>query len=124
MRGRGRKPTPPTPRGAVGTPAPKGILELDRFSEASLERWSEVSADLDELNDVLYFNLEPERRRRRPELLKVLQQVEPLALDLSNWVRIVDYQWTLHPLSAAGSLTYIGGRYNAGTELDGCTFDA
>lgn len=83
-----------------------------------------MSADLDELNDVLHFNLEPERRRRRPELLKALQQIEPIEVDLSSWVRIVDYQWTLHPLSAAGSLTYIGGRYNAGVELDGCTFDA
>ena len=45
-------------------------------------------------------------------------------MQLENWSRIVDYQWTLHPLSAAGSLTYIGGRYNPGIELDGCTFAA
>jgi hypothetical protein len=88
----------------------------------SLERWSELSADLDELQATLYFNLEPERRRRRPELLKVLQETPAAPLQLENWVRIVDYQWTLYPLSAAGSLTSIGGRFNAGTEIEGQTF--
>lgn len=123
MKRRSRKPAPPAPRGAAAvTPPEKGILELDRFDEASLERWSELSADLDELQDILYFNLEPERRRRRPELLKALQQTEATPLELENWVRIVDYQWTLHPLSAAGSLTSIGGRFNAGTEIDSQTF--
>lgn len=117
--------TPPQPRGAAaGTPPTKGILELDRFCEESIERWNEVSDDLDELQNVLYFNLEPERRRRRPDLLKALQSVEPVPMRLENWSRIVDYQWTLHPLSAAGSLTSIGGRYNPGVELDGCTFAA
>jgi hypothetical protein len=116
---------PPQPRGAAaGTPPNKGILELDRFSEESIERWNEVSDDLDELQNVLYFNLEPERRRRRPDLLKALQRIDPVSMQLENWSRIVDYQWTLHPLSAAGSLTYIGGRYNPGIELDGCTFAA
>lgn len=123
MRGRSGKPAPPAPRGAAaGTPPVKTILELDRFSEESLERWSELSADLDELHDILYFNLEPERRRRRSELLKALQETPAEPLQLENWARIVDYQWTLYPLSAAGSLTSIGGRFNAGTEIDSQTF--
>lgn len=124
MRGRSSKPGPPAPRGAAaGTPPAKGVLELDRFSEASIERWTELSADLDELQDILYFNLEPERRRRRPELLKALQTTPPAPLEIENWVRIVDYQWTMFPLSAAGSLTSIGGRFNSGIELDSRTFD-
>jgi RES domain len=122
LRRRRGKPAPPAPRGsAAGTPPTKGILELDRFSEVSLERWSELSADLDELQDTLYFNLEPERRRRRPELLKALQETPAEPMQLENWVRIVDYRWTLYPLSAAGSLTSIGGRFNAGTEIDSQT---
>lgn len=107
----------------MGTPPPRGILELDRFSEANVDRWNEVSADLDELNDILHFYLEPERRRRRPELIAALQQFQPESVDLQNWVRIIDYQWTMHPLSAAGSLTYIGARFNAGQDLDRNTLD-
>lgn len=123
MRSRSGKPIPPAPRGtAAGTPANKGILELDRFSKESLERWSEISADLDELQDILYFNLEPERRRHRPDLLKALQETPAEPLQIENRARIVDYQWTLYPLSAAGSLTGIGGRFNAGTEIDSLTF--
>jgi hypothetical protein len=101
----------------------KGVLELDRFDEAALETWTELSADLDELQDILYFNLEPERRRLRPDLLKALQVTQPTRLEIKNWVRIVDYQWTMYPLSAAGSLTGIGGRFNVGTDLDSRTFD-
>jgi len=123
LRGRRRKPIPPTPKGAVGIPQPKGILELDRFTESSVEKWNEISADLDELNDVLHFNLEPERRRRRPQLLDALRQINPVEFELENWVRIVDFQWSLEPLSAAGSLTYIGGRYNAGQDLDRNTLE-
>lgn len=106
------------------TPPPKGILELDRFSEESIEQWNKISADLDELNAVLYFNLEPDRRRHRLELLRALQQVTPVPYKFDNWVRIVDYQWTMHPLSAAGSIASIGGRFNAGNELDRNTLDA
>ncbi|MCD8503932.1 MAG: RES domain-containing protein [Burkholderiaceae bacterium] len=37
-------------------------------------------------------------------------------------MRIVDYRWTLHPISAAGSLTCVGGRFNAGIDIDSRTF--
>ena len=70
---RGRK-APPARNGAGPSPAPKGILELDR--------WSELSADLDELNDVLYFHLETQRRRLRSRLLQALGATPPRPIDL------------------------------------------
>ncbi len=105
------------PPQAGGTP-PRGILELDRFSEANLAKWKEVSEDLDELNGNLYWGIEPARRRHRADLLAALSSSAPLALDLDRWVRIVTYQFSLQPLSAAGSLMEMGGRYNAGIDLD------
>lgn len=111
-----RKPIPPTK--APANQGPRGIYELDRFSEASIGKWAEVSRDLDELHDVLHFNVEPERRRLRPDLIAALQRVTPLELPLKGWTRMVTYQFSLAPLSAAGSLQYIGGRFNAGFELD------
>lgn len=124
MGGRKNKTAIPAPKTPIAAQPPKGILELDRFTEASIEKWNEISADLDELNDVLHFSLEPERRRRRGQLIRALQQIQPKPYALDNWVRIVDHRWTLEPLSAAGSLTYVGGRFNAGTELDRNTLDA
>ena len=98
----------------------RNILELDRFSEASLREWKAASENLDELEAVLYFNLEPERRKLRPQLLEALQSVKPLEYPIENWVRLVDYQYGLEPLSCAGSLCSPegGGRFNVGIELD------
>lgn len=108
---------PPAPRGQKVALKSKGILELDRFSGADVNKWNEISADLDELSDVLYFALEPERRRLRPQLIDALRQVKPISVNVQGWARIVDYRWTLHPLSAAGSLTGNGGRFNVGADI-------
>ena len=101
-----------------------GLRELDRFSETSLERWNAVSRDLDELHDSLYFGLEPERRRYRPDLIAALNSVGSVDLCMEGWCRAVTYRYSLAPLSCAGSLQYIGGRFNAGTELDPQTLAA
>lgn len=107
---------PPPP---VNKP-PRNILELDRFSEANLTRWNAASQNLDELEAVLYFNLEPERRKLRTQLIEALQSIEPLVFAIDGWVRLIDYQFGNEPLSCAGSLCSPegGGRFNAGIELD------
>ena len=40
---------------------------------------------------------------------------------LTQWVRIVTYQYSLEPLSYAGDLRDIGGRFKAGAELENGT---
>lgn len=94
------------------------ITLLDRFSERDLEKWNELSEDLDELQRVLFFHLQPERQRKDADLLQALSRHEPASIDLSGWCRMVDYQFSLSPLSSAGSLRGVGGRFNAGVELD------
>jgi hypothetical protein len=108
----------------VAAEGPLGLRELDRFSETSLERWNAVYQDLDELQDSLYFGLEPERRRYRPDLIAALNSVASVDLCMAGWCRAVTYRYSLAPLSCAGSLQYIGGRFNAGTELDPQTLAA
>ncbi len=117
-----RKPPVP-PRSPVPSQGPRGILELDRFTEASVQQWNSVSRDLDVLQDVLYFGLEPERRSLRPELIAALQSILPTTVELARWARVVTYQYSLEPLSCAGSLQNIGGRFNAGAELDANTLN-
>jgi hypothetical protein len=41
-----------------------------------------------------------------------------MAVDVTNWARVTDWRWNLTPLSAAGSLNGIGGRFNIGNDLD------
>lgn len=101
--------------GAGGMP---GLLELDRFSEADLERWNSLSKDLDELSDILYSGVEPQRRRHHAELMDALRSVPSVPMDFSGWVRLVLWRYTNDPLSAAGSLTNYGGRFNIGADVD------
>lgn len=97
---------------------PRGILELDRFSEASLRQWQTLSQDLDELERALYYALEPERRRLYPELIAALQGHDGPPFEMEQWVRLVSYTHSLNPLSAAGSLLRYGARFNPGADLE------
>lgn len=98
--------------------SPRSLLELDRFSSASLKAWQALSADLDELEQSLYFALEPERRRLMPEMLAALQGQSCKPMRIRSWVRMLSYTYSRQPLSAAGSLLAYGGRFNAGSGLD------
>lgn len=100
-----------------------GIRELERFSQENLSRWNAVSKDLDELHAALYFGVQPEQRRLRAELIAALSQTQPHALPFSRWARVVNYQFSLEPLSAAGSLHAFGGRFNPGADLDAGTLN-
>lgn len=120
---RRRKPTIQQ-RGPGGLRGPIGVIELERFSEATLSRWNEVSQDLDELNAALFFGTQPEQRRLRPQLIDAIDKAQPICLNEPNWVRFVTYQYSFGPLSAAGSLLAYGGRFNAGVDLDPGTVDA
>lgn len=95
-----------------------GILELERFSQENLTRWNAVSKDLDELQWTLYFGVQPEQRRLRNELLAALRLAQPMHVPFARWTRVVSYQYSAEPLSAAGSLHAYGGRFNPGADLD------
>ncbi len=113
-----RKPSPPQSRAGARPAHAPGILELERFSEENLTRWNAVSKDLDELQAALYFGVQPDQRRLRAELLAALSLTQPLVVPFSRWTRVVTYQYSIEPLSAAGSLHAYGGRFNHGADLD------
>jgi hypothetical protein len=94
------------------------ILELDRFTTQDLQKWEQASANLNELWDLLYFGVEPQRRKLHHQLVEAIKGVGHTAFQVDHWVRIVTYQYSLEPLSGAGSLQALGGRFNAGYELD------
>lgn len=118
----GRKQSPPI-RPPVRPSSTPGILELDRFSGADLDRWRRLSADLDEYTDILYFGVEPQRQRHKEELRRALAEVPPSPLVIRDWVCLVAWRYALDPLSAAGSLTTIGGRFNPGIDVDKAMVD-
>jgi hypothetical protein len=94
------------------------LLELDRFSQADLDRWNSLSQDLDELHAILYSGVEPQRQRHHAELIAALRSVPCRPMDFAGWVRMVTLRYADAPLSAAGSLKNFGGRFNIGTDVD------
>lgn len=113
-----RKRSAPPPARPAGPRPPSGILELDRFSERSIRQWLELSKDLDELEAVLYFALVPERRRVKTALIAALHQADCPPFEFDQWYRTVTFQYSHSPLSCAGSMLGIGGRFSAGADLD------
>lgn len=99
----------------IGVP---NLLELDRFSEADLERWNRRSKDLDELSAILYSGVEPQRQRYHDDLIAALQSVPCAPMDFTGWVRMVTLRYADAPLAAAGSLKGWGGRFNIGADVD------
>lgn len=94
------------------------LLVLDRFTERNLEEWDAASADLDELYNRLYFDLEPERLRRQEDIKAALRSKPAEPLELRDWFRIVPLKYTLEPLSCAGGLKGIGGRFTVGNDVE------
>lgn len=97
---------------------PYGLLELDRFTQKDLETWNERSEDLDELHQILHFDFARQRLKHKDQLMKALQAKPAGPFEFKRWVRIVTYEYSQAPLSAAGSLGSVGGRFNVGVDVD------
>jgi len=63
--------------------------------------------------------LEAQRVRRYEELIKAIRSsVRKDPFQINDWSRAVTVRWTNNPLSAAGSLMHIGGRFNYGRQIN------
>jgi hypothetical protein len=91
---------------------------LDAFTERDLEVWETRSIDLQSYHDRVYYDLERQRAARYEELCVALRAAPAREVLVDRWVRVTDWRWSLTPLSAAGSLNGIGGRFNIGGDLD------
>jgi hypothetical protein len=123
-----RRRAAPPPRGAPAAPAGESDLpslaELDRFSAASLHRWLEAATQLSSLHRSLYFALESLRQRDAPRLIDAVGSSTLNNFRFEAWSRIVDYRYSLEPLSTAGSVRNEGGRFNIGAALSPGAFTA
>lgn len=102
------------PPGQSGT---RGVLELDRFTGAELDRWAQVSRALDELHGQLYYGFEAQRSADRAALTEAILGSALDIVECEKWCRIVSHRFSLDPLSSTGSLFREGGRFNVGRDL-------
>jgi len=97
---------------------PKKSILLDAFTQPDLDTWNRHGDALQAAADRVYFDLERQRAAQYEALCKSLNASAAIAIDVAGWVRVTEWRWNLTPLSAAGSLKGIGGRFNVGDELD------
>lgn len=65
-----------------------------------------------------YSELALQRSQIQEEIKKVLMQACLSGYRFEKWQRAVKWKHGLHPLSTVGSLTYIGGRFNTGSDVN------
>ena len=73
---------------------------------------------MDHLQHILYYDLEHERSHLSDAINEALLAPAFDPMDFENWCRIVTYKHSNAPLSAMGSLTDVGGRFNIGRDVD------
>jgi hypothetical protein len=94
------------------------IVVLDSFTQRQLQAWESRGDTLQWLSDRIYFELERQRVAQYDALCEALRTPPAVAVDVTNWARVTDWRWNFSPLSSAGSLNGIGGRFNIGKDLD------
>jgi RES domain-containing protein len=114
-----RQPQPHSKPSSAGSSDPDlpSLLELERFSAASLHQWKTAAQRMEALQRSLHFGLEDQRQRAEGRLLESIRACASSNFAASGWSRVVDYRYSLEPLSMAGSLQGIGGRFNIGGGL-------
>ena len=118
-RPRAEPPLPPAPTSEAEGPS---LLELDRFSAASLRKWLQAAESLGRLQTALHFGLESARQAHGHALLDAIRAGACNAFEFQDWSRIVDFRFSLEPLSVVGSTIGEGGRFNIGRRLSPGTF--
>jgi len=118
------KPPPPKSAGsgAAGEPDLPSLFELERFNTASLNQWLTAAKRLEALNRALYFGLEPLRQKDSARLVDAVRSSTRNNFSVDDWSRVVDYRYSLEPLSLAGSVKNDGGRFNIGAALSPGSF--
>jgi RES domain len=117
------RPKPPA-SGTGGEADLPSLIELDRFSSASLNQWKVAASRLDALHRALYFGLESLRQQDSARLVDAVRAGAREGFSFDDWSRIIDYQYSLLPLSLDGSLKGDGGRFNIGRGLSPGSFTA
>lgn len=111
-------------RGSGGEPpsVPSGELLLEYFSDDQVLAWRAKSADVQHYHYLWYFELEAQRAANQLQIVDALRSVSGITIDLSGWGRALQYKYSDTPLSCAGSIKWVGGRFNYGVDIDSSRF--
>ncbi len=97
----------------AGLPTSSAYL-LDRFSAEDVRQAREFADKLLAFHWKYYTELAFQRYQARDAIRTALLEADAGRYEFSGWQRLIRYQWSLVPLSSAGSLQDPGGRFNFG----------
>jgi hypothetical protein len=106
----GRRLSPSKIKSRV-TKSTQYLLESGSITE--MRAANQVMAEHLKFHWDLYSELARQRNAIEDKIKKSLIQT-CVQYEIKHWQRAVKYKYSLHPLSVAGSLTFIGGRFNTG----------
>lgn len=102
-----------------GTPGKsEPLYDLDQFTDASIREWIAYGRAVRDFHYALFFDLAGQRAARHKELRAALQHVSPVSVSLDGWCRLVNFQFSNQALSPAGSLRWVGQRFNFGCDIE------
>ena len=91
---------------------------LDQFSNVDLINWKKLSDSVQEYEVRAYYELEAQRTLHYDALTQSLNNSQCISpYRKSSLTRIVDYKYSLSPLSVKGSMI-MGGRFNIGEKSE------
>ncbi len=90
---------------------------LEQGSLKSLQQAKSLTDKRLKFNWSLYSELARQRNDLQDELIQSINKNAKSKLIIKNWQRAIKYQYALHPLCTLGSVNFVGGRFNAGSEI-------
>jgi RES domain len=96
---------------------PESLL-LDAFTDVAAAAWERQAPLVQEYHYRFFFELEAQRAAVQDRMREALATSGTQVVNLQGWGRALDWQYCLNPLSAVGSLKWVGGRFNFGAEID------
>jgi hypothetical protein len=88
-----------------------------------MQEWAAHGEAVRAFHYALFFELEGQRASRHAELCAALREPPACKIDVNGWFRLVNFKYSLTPLSPEGSLIWSGGRFNFGREIDPSRFE-
>jgi len=95
---------------------------LEYFSDHDLIGWRSRGKELQAYHYLWFYELESQRAANQQELIAALRSTPGKVVNLDGWGRAMAYKYSDLPLSYAGSLKWVGGRFNYGADIDESRF--
>lgn len=94
------------------------VYLLQKGTPESIQQAKDSTCKLVDYHWNFYSELAQQRKIYRHELLQALKKAAKSIFKIDGWQRSIKFKYSNHPLSTIGSITFIGGRFNSGSDIN------